>query len=781
MAFFTWLRNKMVRNRRSPLVRPSIELLEERSVPSTLTGLGYSTLLGGGSTYANAIAVDSAGNTYVTGRTGTGLPTLNPMQAQCAGGMDAFVAKLDPSGALLYSTYLGGSGTDIGLGIAVDSAGNACITGQTTSTSFPTLHAFQNTYGGGTSDAFLTRLGPDGTLLYSTYLGGNNVEDNTIGSGDVAVDDAGNAYVTGLTNSTTFPTTGNALQTVNPATDSATSFVTKLNTTVSGTSSLVYSTYLTGTATYGIAVDATGAAYLTGWAATGFTTTPGAFLTTQPSPVTTSASFAAKLSTDGSALVYATYLNVGQGWSIAVDGSGDACLTGECSSSPTTPGAFQTAPGGGQDGFVTELNAAGSGLVYSTYLGGSLQDQGRGIALDSAGHLFVTGFTSGDFPIQNAFQPTEAGQSDAFLAELDPSQTGAASLIESSYLGGSSVDQGYGIAVDGSGNAYVSGETESQDFPTVNAFQTTNSGLAAFVTEVLPAPSTSPTSTALSSSLSPALVGQSVTFTASVTATTAGAGTPDGTVLFLDSSATLGAASVDAAGQAQFTTSSLVAGLHHIQAIYLGSATFEESNSPMLVQVETGSQASTTNLKSSANPSVYGQTINLTATVKPASGSSIPTGSVTFLDGSSVLGTASLSGGVAALSTSTLGAGSHTLTAAYNGDATFAGSSAPGLTQTVTMAATRTTLKATSDRTAFGQLVTFTASVAPVAPGAGAPSGTILFMDGSTVLGTATLSNGQATFTTAALTKGKHSIKAVYSGDVDFVTSTSAGLTETIQ
>jgi hypothetical protein len=352
----------------------------------------------------------------------------------------------------------------------VDGSGSAYITGNTGSTDFPvTPGAFQTSPRGD----FVTKLNAAGTgLVYSTYLGSRG-GDSISG---IAVDGSGGAYITGSTNSTDFPTTLGAFQTTLRGARNA--FVTKLNAAGTG---LVYSTYVGGRGgdyAYGIALGDSGAAYITGRTdSTNFPTTPGAFQTKLKG--TSGNAFVTKLNASGSALVYSTYLGGSgrdQGSSIAVDASGDAYVTGQTGSFdfPTTPGAFQTALRGGGDAFITKLNASGAALVYSTFLGGARDDFGTGIGVDSAGDAYITGYTfSANFPIRNAFQPTYGGAGNAFVTEINP---GGSALVYSTYLGGSNGDYGFGIAVDTSGNAYVTGRTASGDFPTKNAFQPTNHG-----------------------------------------------------------------------------------------------------------------------------------------------------------------------------------------------------------------------------------------------------------------------------------------------------------------
>jgi hypothetical protein len=454
--------------------------------------LVYSTYLGGSlDDEGDGIAVDASGNAYVTGVTGsTNFPTTaGAFDTTPNSAADAFVTKLNPTGSVLvYSTYLGGSNFDRGFGIAVDAAGDAYVTGVTSSMNFPTTTgAFDTTYNGGEKDAFVTKLNATGSaLVYSTYLGGSGDDDTGLG---IAVDALGSAYVTGVT-STDFPTTMGAFDTTfNGDLDA---FVTKLNP---AGSALAYSTYLGGSGFdlgFGIAVDALGNAYVTGITdSTNFPTTTGAFDTSLNGSAD---AFVAKLNPAGSALAYSTYLGgsgLDEGVGIAVDALGNAYVAGvtESTTFPTTAGAFDTTFNGGIfDAFVTKLNSLGSGLLYSTYLGGSGLDLGRGIAVDALGNAYVTGVTeSTNFPTtMGAFDTTLNGVSDAFVTKLNPSLVGPASLVYSTYLGGSGRDEGDGIAVDAAGDAYVTGRTGSSNFPTTTgAFDTSFNGSAdAFVTKI---------------------------------------------------------------------------------------------------------------------------------------------------------------------------------------------------------------------------------------------------------------------------------------------------------
>ena len=322
----------------------------------------------------------------------------------------------------------------------------------------------------------------DPVLSYSTYLGGAGA-DRGLG---IAVDGSGNAYVTGLTRSTDFPTASP----IQPAFGGAglgggDAFVTKLN---AAGNALVYSTYLGGSerdSGFDIAVDASGNAYVTGQTESTDFPTASAI---QPANAGNADVFVTKLNASGNALVYSTYLGGGSfecGFGIAVDGSGNAYVAGDTSSSDfPTASPMQPAQASGDEAFVTKLNAAGDTLVYSTYLGGDGNDDVLGIAVDASGNAYVTGDTqSTNFPTARPLQPAFGGNSDVFVTKLNAA---GAALVYSTYLGGSEFDIGLGIAVDASGNAYVTGVTRSTNFPTASPLQPANAGGSqdAFVTKL---------------------------------------------------------------------------------------------------------------------------------------------------------------------------------------------------------------------------------------------------------------------------------------------------------
>jgi hypothetical protein len=288
------------------------------------------------------------------------------------------------------------------------------------------------------------------------------------------------------------------------------------------------------------------------------------------------------------------------------------------------------------------------------------------------------------------------------------------------------------------------------------------------------------TSTSVTASASPAVFGQSETLTASVKVSTPGAGTPSGTVTFLDGSAKLGSGALDANGQVTVRTTKLSLGAHTIKVVYSGSANDLPSNSPALsLSVKRGAAASVT---SSTRNTVFGQSISLTATVMgTGSGAPTPSGTVSFFDGTTLLGKASLVKGRAVLATTKLAVGTNPITVNYSGDSTFAPAHSAILSQTVRKAATAITIASSANPSVFGQTVTMTATVTVVKPGGGTPTGTVRFMAGSKILGTAPLHAGKAALSVATLALGTHPITAAYSGDGSFTAITSKTLTQTVK
>lgn len=403
-------------------------------INSTGDTLLFSTIIGGSNDelyntedmelYRFGLALDSTGNILVSANTrSTDFPiTTGAYQSVLRGSSDAFVTKLSSGGdSLIYSTYLGGSGAELGGGIAVDSEGNIYVAGETTSADFPTTSAaYDRGYNGG-GDIFVSKINPDGTtLLYSTYLGGNSWDEAT----DLAVDSSGNTYILGGGGSSNYPTTTGAFDRSynGPGYDI---YLTKLNAAGSG---LVYSTFL-GTSgddwAENLAVDSSGNAYVGGNVeVSGFPVTAGAFDTKFDGD---DGGFVAKINAAGSGLVYSTYISKAGVMGLNVDNSGNLYVTGGTRSAnfPTTPDAVSKTLRGSMDVIVAKLNPAGSALLYSTYLGGAatagdFNEVGLGIDFDSAGNIYVAGITvSVDFPTKKPLQSTYGGgEFDTFVAKI---------------------------------------------------------------------------------------------------------------------------------------------------------------------------------------------------------------------------------------------------------------------------------------------------------------------------------------------------------------------------
>ncbi len=470
--------------------------------------LSYASYLGGNAEDAGfGVAVDGSLSSYVTGHSNStsGFPGGNPSN----GGFDAFVLKINADGSRGYTTFVGGSGDELGTSIAVESAGAAYVAGITTSTDFPATGGAQSTAGspsgstcpgggsgsGPCTDAFAFKLDATGALVYGTYLGGNDFDD----AYGIAIDGSGHAYVTGDTYSANFPTANALFASLNNGAGvngSSDGFAAEIS---ADGSSFVYSTYLGGTltdASNAIAVDSSGNAYVAGE-----TFSPD-FDVTNSSVCGTDGNcnfdgsfyyfdaFVTKISPLGASIAYSTFLGGSSddsAFGIAIDGADNVYITGYTTDDnpaaatgdfPVTGGVFQQNYGGGSgnanagsNGFVAKIIPSTNTLSYSSYLGGSTADVGIGIGVDSSNpaNAYITGTTlSTDFPVVGSFQATLSGNSDAFVSEVNPTATG---LTYSSYLGGTGDENfdasnssfyGGAIAVEAtSGTVHLTGSTTS--------------------------------------------------------------------------------------------------------------------------------------------------------------------------------------------------------------------------------------------------------------------------------------------------------------------------------
>jgi uncharacterized repeat protein (TIGR01451 family) len=450
----------------------------------------YSSYVGGSEQdSASAIGHDAHGNLYVAGTTFSAqFPTQAAFKGSQSGLDDAFVIKLNPAGdTLLYSTFLGGAQDDEGDALSVAADGTVYLAGDTGSTDFPTKDAFQEhcvtvQMMGCMGDAFVAVLSPSGdALVYSTYLGGSG-PDSAMG---ITAGDSGLAYVTGMTGSTDFPTKDAYQDALGnyPGTDA---FVAKLNTAATGSSSLVYATYLGGSdmdTGAAIALAGGGKVIVTGQTSSDNFPLKNAG---QSSNKGNQDVFVTELAASGKSLEYSTFLG-GSGidtvYGLAVDSQGDAILSGTTASTNfPTEKPIQDKNAGNGDAFVTELQSGGAQLLFSTYWGGSQQDIGYGVAVDPAGAIYLTGQTlSSDFPTKDPLQGF-GGHQDAFVSKLVPGASGPA---YSTYLGGADDDTGVALALDDQHDAFVAGNTFSGDFPTQSALDDQYGGKGdVFVAEI---------------------------------------------------------------------------------------------------------------------------------------------------------------------------------------------------------------------------------------------------------------------------------------------------------
>ncbi|MHA1247645.1 MAG: SBBP repeat-containing protein [Candidatus Thorarchaeota archaeon] len=466
-----------------PLVSPlRTQMVGNEAFLARLNGTGgivYSTFIGGsGGETAYAVAVDLKGNVHVAGETSSeDFPLLTPLDSQYDPPSDCFVLKMNSTGTgLNYSTYIGGSGGDVAYSVAVDQDCCVYVVGATLSGSFPVFNAYQDTKMGG-YDCFVLKFDSSGRkLLYSTLFGG--AEDDWATA--IALDDAGNAYVTGYTESTDFPVLHAYSDSHRGATDC---FVLKLNSTGNG---LVYSTFVGGASweyAYDIAVDGHDCTYVTGTTISYDFPIVGGF----DSERSGTECFILKLNATGNGVVYSTYLGGSdkeQGRAIEVDRTGNAYVTGYTYSDdfPTTSLVWNRDPHGSYDCFVAKINVSGSGLVFSTYVGGNNSDFAMDLALYPSGEIWVVGETwSDDFPHWGNLDEGRDNGVRAFVFMLSPA---GESVLCSSFLGGNSFDTAKAVAIDAGGNIFVVGETFSYDFPLLYPLDASQSVGDAFLVKI---------------------------------------------------------------------------------------------------------------------------------------------------------------------------------------------------------------------------------------------------------------------------------------------------------
>lgn len=440
----------------------------------------YSTMLGGAQNdYCRGLTIDADGNAYAVGYTASvDFPLANAYDSTYNGGgtfgYDMFVLKISPFGdSLIYSTYIGGaSGDDRAYSATVGGLGEICLVGQSSSDDFPTVGAYQST-NAGADDVVFVRLSAAGdALLSSSYFGGTGSD---VANG-VAVDNSGNIYIVGRTESADFPLSATAYDNVFGGTQEA--FVGKFDATGAG---LTYSTFLGGAANdaaLAVAVNSVGEAFVAGYTLSTDFPFVSAFDSTNAGGASAGDVFVSRVNAAGDGLVYSTFLGGtadDAGLAIALDSLDDAFVTGYTLSGafPVTQ-AFDTSFNGSLDVFLTKLYSSGDSLVYSTYLGGTGNDLGAGVAVDDFGYAYLTGNTfSSNFPTAAALDSTHAAGADVYVTCF--SEAGD-SLVYSTYVGASHLDFGYAIAVDTGQNAFVGGYTSSSTFPTQNAVQDTLAG-----------------------------------------------------------------------------------------------------------------------------------------------------------------------------------------------------------------------------------------------------------------------------------------------------------------
>jgi len=457
---------------------PSIKIIEKKLL--ICSDMEYGTFIGGcGFDWGMGITVDNQGCAYVTGLTRSiGFPTKNPYDRSYNLFGDVFVTKLSPSGeSLEYSTFIGGNNLDLGVMITVDNEGCAYVCGSTKSNNFPLKNSIQSKIHG-LADVFIVKLSPSGDIIYSTIVGGS-CEDLPR---NLALDKNGSIYVTGRTKSKDFPTKNAYDESHNGTWDA---FVFKISP---DGDELIFSSFIGGSEDdwgYGLAVDDNECVYLSG----NTTSSDFPLKNAYDNAFEKEETYITKLDPAGNTLNYSTYLggnDVEKGWGLTIDEQGRVYVCGYTNSTDfPVKNPVQKMKNNGQDMYISKISKNGDALIYSTSLGGNGLDDANCIVVDQQGCAYITGYTkSSDFPVMNPFDGTYNGKRDAFVIKLSPNGD---KLLYSTYLGGRNDDDGYHIVVDNNESFYVTGFTESPNFPVKNPYDGKYNGFRdVFVTKFSP-------------------------------------------------------------------------------------------------------------------------------------------------------------------------------------------------------------------------------------------------------------------------------------------------------
>lgn len=854
--------------------------------------LVYSTYLhgGGGQESGQSVVADAAGDAYILGATSSNdfpitanayekycqpyYPTTGEISACDTTGINGygdagpvmFVVKLNPAGsAILYGTFFGGTGAVYPVQLALDSESNMYFVGylQSATTAanyypnspnvaFPVTSGAYQQYGVGVQTVTLSKLSADGqTLMYSTLLGTQN--GSFFASSEpyaLAVGSNGMAYVGGQTLSADFPTTSGVVKPAcvpTPGTPgnciSYTAFLSAFDTTKTGSASLAYSTYIGGTEVaggnsvpqqvQGLVADSSNNIYVTGYStAIDFPTTKGAYQATCPvfsnSGTCNPVGFVQKINPTGTAYIWSTLYGAdnvegvnGNPEAIALDATNRVYIYGQ---SHYGGGDFvnpvEACNCGGDKIFVATFSADGSQLLFGTHLANlanttSESDEpvvGGGLALDAAGNMYFVGYgadngtfvsTPGTYAdtavgagyrayfgkISPVLAPdtttltvspatTVTGQTVTFTAtvagtsQTTPVPTGTVTLTNTAATPAATIGA---ITLGSTGSGTYTSDSLAAGTYTVTATYSADSVYDVSTSTAQTLTINSPaTATVTLSAPASANIGTSVTFSTTVKGTS---GTPTGTVSFKDGTTTLGTATL-ASGAASFSTSTLAIGTHSISVSYSGNSVFGEAVSTAQI-VTINAYAATVGLTASPSTALPNTAVTLNASVAATSGSDVPTGSVSFMDGTTLLSKVTLAAGKASLTTSSLAVGSHSITAVYSGDGNFATVTSSAQTVVIRVAAATTTSLGTSNAASDeGAAVTLTATISSSV--SGSITGTVTFYDGTTSLGTGTVTSGAATFTTSSLSVGTHSITAKFGGDTLYLASTSTALSQVV-